>query len=128
MQTVLIQDQSAGQCADLQQPMPGGVVAGQSRNVQIQNDPRPADTDLSDQPLEPFPVDGRGPKTAPDRKRSRPPSRQTNPTRSPAAAAHIGAEWIQSPPEPSAAWTVAFTGWRDGAGARRGAVCYATPL
>ncbi len=60
IESVLVADQRAGQRADLQQPVPVGVVAGQPGDFQAEHDPGPPHPDLGDQMLEPFPVGGRG--------------------------------------------------------------------
>jgi hypothetical protein len=52
IQAVLVQDQRAGQRADLQQPVPVGVVARQPGDFQAQHDAGPAHADVGDQPLE----------------------------------------------------------------------------
>ena len=57
---VLVADQRARHGADLQQPVPVGVVAGQPGDLQAEHDPGPAHADLGDQPLKSFPVGGRG--------------------------------------------------------------------
>ena len=64
IEAVLVADQRGGQGADLQQPVPVGVVAGQSGHLQAEHDPGPAHADLGDQTLEAFPVRGRGPGVA----------------------------------------------------------------
>ena len=61
IQPVLVQDQGVVVRADLQQPLPVGVVARQPGAFQAEHDPGPAEGDLGDQVLEPFPVGGRGP-------------------------------------------------------------------
>ena len=60
IKAVLVADQRRGQRADLQQPVPVGVVAGQPGHLQAEHDPGPAHADLGDQVLEPFPVGGAG--------------------------------------------------------------------
>ena len=60
IQAVLVADQRARHGADLQQPVPVGVVAGQPGHLQTQHDPGPAHADLGDQALEALPVGGRG--------------------------------------------------------------------
>ena len=60
IEAVLVADQRAGQRADLQQPVPVGVVAGQPGHLQAEHDPGPAHADLGDQALEAVPVGGRG--------------------------------------------------------------------
>ena len=60
IEAVLVADQRAGHGADLQQPVPVGVVAGQPGHLQAEHDPGPAHADLGDQALEAFPVGGRG--------------------------------------------------------------------
>ncbi len=52
IQTVLVQDQCLGQRADLQQPLPIGVVAGQPRHLQADDDARLAHADIGHQALE----------------------------------------------------------------------------
>ena len=61
IQPVLVADQRARHGADLQQPVPVGVVAGQPGHLQAQHDPGAAHADLGDQPLEALPVGGAGP-------------------------------------------------------------------
>jgi hypothetical protein len=60
VEAVLVADQRRGQRADLQQPVPVGVVAGQPGHLQAEYDPGPAHADLGDQVLEAFPVGGTG--------------------------------------------------------------------
>ena len=60
IEPVLVADQRARHGADLQQPVPVGVVAGQPGDLQAQHDPGAAHADLGDQTLEAFPVGGRG--------------------------------------------------------------------
>ena len=48
IQAVLVADQGAGQRADLQQPVPVGVVAGQPGHFQAEHDPGPAHADVGD--------------------------------------------------------------------------------
>jgi hypothetical protein len=57
---VLVADHGVGQRADLQPPVPVGVVARQAGDFQPEQDPGPAYAHLRYQPLEPFPVGGRG--------------------------------------------------------------------
>jgi hypothetical protein len=61
VQAVLVQDEGAGQRADLEQSVPVGVVAGQAGHLQTEDDPRPAHPHLGHQALEPLPIDGGGP-------------------------------------------------------------------
>ena len=61
IEPVLVADQGARQRADLQQPVPVGVVAGQAGDLQAEHDPGPAHADVGDQALEPFSVGGRRP-------------------------------------------------------------------
>ena len=67
IQPVLVADQRGRHGADLQQPVPVGVVAGQPGHLQAQHDPGPAHADLGDQPLEAFPVGGAWRRTGPGR-------------------------------------------------------------
>ena len=60
VEAVLVQDQRLAERADLEQPMPISVVASQARDLEPEHDPRPADPDLGDQPLEALPVGGGG--------------------------------------------------------------------
>lgn len=57
---VLVEDQGARQRADLQEPVPVGVVACQSGDLDAHHDPRLAHPDLGDEVLEAFTVGGRG--------------------------------------------------------------------
>ena len=61
IQPVLVADQRARHGADLQQPVPVGVVAGQPGHLQAQHDPGAAHADLGDQTLKAFPVGGEAP-------------------------------------------------------------------
>jgi len=54
----LVVDQRARHGADLEQPVPVGVVAGQPGYLQAEHDPGAAHADLGDQLLESFPVGG----------------------------------------------------------------------
>jgi hypothetical protein len=47
-------DQRVGQRAQIQQLVPGGVVASQPRDLDPEHDPHPPEADLGDQPLEPI--------------------------------------------------------------------------
>ena len=67
IQPVLVADQRGRHGADLQQPVPVGVVAGQPGDLQAQHDPGAAHADLGDQPLEAFPVGGAWRRTGPGR-------------------------------------------------------------
>jgi hypothetical protein len=58
IEPVFIQDEGVVVGAYLQQPVPVGVVAGQTGTFQAQHDPGPAQGHLGDQVLEPFPVGG----------------------------------------------------------------------
>jgi hypothetical protein len=58
IEPVLVADQRRGQRADLQQPVPVGVVAGQPGHLQPEHDPGPAHADLGHQVLEPLPARG----------------------------------------------------------------------
>ena len=60
IEPVLVADQRRAQRADLQQPVPVGVVTGQPGHLQAEHDPGPAHADLGDQVLEAFPVGGAG--------------------------------------------------------------------
>jgi hypothetical protein len=60
IEAVFVADQCRGQRADLQQPVPVGVVAGQPGHFQAEHDPGPAHADLGDQVLDAFPVGGAG--------------------------------------------------------------------
>ena len=64
IQPVLVQDEGVVVGADLQQPVPVCVVAGQPRAFQAEYDPCPAQGHLGDQVLEPFPVRGGGSRMA----------------------------------------------------------------
>lgn len=60
VEAVLVEDQGAGQRADLQEPVPVGVVAGEAAHLQAQHDPGVSHADLGDQPLEAVPALGGG--------------------------------------------------------------------
>ena len=60
IEPVLVADQGVGEGADLQQPMPVGVVAGQPGDLEPQHDPGAAHADLGDEMLEAFAVSRRG--------------------------------------------------------------------
>ena len=60
VEAVFVADQGAGHGADFQQLVPVGVVAGQPGAFQAEHDPGPAQGDLGDQLLEPFPAGGAG--------------------------------------------------------------------
>ena len=64
IEAVLVADQRARQRAHLQQPVPVGVVAGQPGTLQPQHDAGLAERHLGHQPLEAFPVGGRGARVA----------------------------------------------------------------
>ena len=64
IQAVLVADQRRGHGADLQQPVPVGVVAGQPGYLQAQHDPGAAHADLGDQTLKSLPIGGRGSRLA----------------------------------------------------------------
>ena len=113
---VLVADQCAGQGADLQQPVPVGVVPGQPGNLQAQHDAGVAHADLGDQPLEPFPVGGRRPGLAlvgvdGDDLFGRPAQGDR-----PSAATRIAGWPIRCWSAPAAAWTAARRGTRSGSG------------
>src|ERR1035438_9504749 len=61
---VLVHEQRARRSADLQQPVPVGAVAGQTRNLQAQHDSRMPQADFRYEPLKPFPVLRGGPRKA----------------------------------------------------------------
>ena len=61
IEPILVADQRRGHGADLQQPVPVGVVAGQPGDLQTQHDPGPAHADVGDQTLKSFPVGGVAP-------------------------------------------------------------------
>jgi hypothetical protein len=56
---VLVENQRARQCADLEQTMPVGRVARESRYLEAHHDPGTAHADLGDQALETLAIDGR---------------------------------------------------------------------
>ena len=60
IEPVLVADQRARERADLEQPVPVGVVAGQPGDLEAEHDPGAAHADVGDEPLEPFAVGGRG--------------------------------------------------------------------
>ena len=60
VEAVFVADQGAGHGAELEELMPVGGVAGQPGAFQAEHDPGPAEGDLGDQVLEPFPVGGGG--------------------------------------------------------------------
>jgi hypothetical protein len=60
IQAVLVENEGAGQCADLQQPVPVGVVAGQPGDLQAEHDPGPAHGHLGDEALETIAIGGGG--------------------------------------------------------------------
>ena len=60
IEPVLVADQRARQRADLEQPVPVGVVARQPRDLEPEHDPGPAQADLGDQLLEALAVGRRG--------------------------------------------------------------------
>jgi len=64
IQPVLVTDQRRGHGADLQQPVPVGVVTGQPRHLQAQHDPGPTHADVGDQALKSFPIRRRGARLA----------------------------------------------------------------
>ena len=60
IETVLVADQRPRQRAQLQQPVPVGVVARQPRALQAEHDPGLAQRHVRDEALEPLAVGGRG--------------------------------------------------------------------
>jgi hypothetical protein len=52
---VSVGDQRVGQRAQMQQPIPVGVVTGQPTDLDAEHDPDPAQTDIGNQFLEPLP-------------------------------------------------------------------------
>ncbi len=60
IEPVLVEDQRLGERADLQQPVPVGVVAGQPGDLQPDHDPGLAHADVGDQALEAVTADGAG--------------------------------------------------------------------
>jgi hypothetical protein len=58
IEPVLVADQRAGQRADLEQPVPVGVVARQAGDLEAEHDPGLAEPDVGDQPLEPLTAAG----------------------------------------------------------------------
>ena len=60
IEPILVADQGGRHGADLQQPVPVGVVAGQPGDLQPQYDPGAAHAHLGDQPLKAVPVGGGG--------------------------------------------------------------------
>ena len=64
VEAVLVQDQRLGERADLEQPVPIGVVAGEAGDLEPEHDPGPADPDLPDEALEALAVGGGGARAA----------------------------------------------------------------
>jgi hypothetical protein len=60
IEPILVADQRARQRADLEQPVPVGVVARQPRDLEPEHDPGAAHPDLGDQLLEALAVGRRG--------------------------------------------------------------------
>jgi hypothetical protein len=60
IEPVLVADQRARQRAQLKQPMPVGVVSRQPRALEAEHDPRLRQRHVSNEPLKPLPVGGRG--------------------------------------------------------------------
>ena len=60
IKAVFVADQGAGHGAQFEKLVPVGGVAGQPGAFQAEHDPGPAEGDLGDQVLEPFPVRGAG--------------------------------------------------------------------
>ena len=60
IEPVLVADQRVGHRADLQQPVPVGVVARQAGHLEAEHDPGASHPDLSDEALEPLAVGCRG--------------------------------------------------------------------
>lgn len=52
--TVLVEDQGIGKGADLQQPLPVGIVARQTGDLEAHHDPGLPHADVADQPLKPL--------------------------------------------------------------------------
>jgi hypothetical protein len=52
--TILVEDQCVGECADLQQTMPVGVVPGQARDLEPHNHASVSHADIGDQTLKTF--------------------------------------------------------------------------
>jgi hypothetical protein len=61
IETVLVADQGGAQGAQLQEPMPIGVVASQAGHLEAEHDPRSPHSHFCNEALEPFPVGGRRP-------------------------------------------------------------------
>jgi hypothetical protein len=59
IEAVLVADQRARQRAQLEQPVPIGVVARQPRALEAEHDPRLLQRHVSDEPLEPLAIGGR---------------------------------------------------------------------
>jgi hypothetical protein len=64
IETVLVEDQRAGEGTDLQQPMPVTAVTGQSGNLQAEDQSGSPKTHFRHQPLETNAVRGRGSRLA----------------------------------------------------------------
>jgi hypothetical protein len=64
IQSVLVADERVGQPADLQQPVPVCVVAGQSAALEAEYDTGPSHADVGHEPLEAFSVGGGGARVA----------------------------------------------------------------
>ena len=64
VEAFFIQDQRAGQGADLQQPVPIEAIAGQPGDLQAQHNAGVAQSDLGHQLLKTFPIDGGGGRVA----------------------------------------------------------------
>ena len=61
---ILVEDEGVSECADLQQPVPVGRVAGQARHLQPEDDARAAQPDIGDEVLEAGAIDGGSPRLA----------------------------------------------------------------
>ena len=119
VEAVLVADQRPGERADLEQPVPVGVVAGQARDLEAEHDPGLAQADLGDQALEALAAGRRGARTGPGRSRSRRSARPASPARPRAGAARTGARRTRCCAAPGAARTGARTGTRSAPGAPR---------
>ena len=64
IQTVLVKNKGSCQPANLQEPMPVGTVARQTRNLQPHHDASLAQADIGHQSLKALPVGGRGSRLA----------------------------------------------------------------